>query len=67
MQQEPPLLDIKPVYTDQVEVVKLLKVYKEARFKVFRTEAEARQFSTTQLLPPPDTQPKENQSAQPLF
>jgi hypothetical protein len=43
-------VDLRPVYTDQVEVLKVLKVYKEARFKVFRSEEEARQFSSQPLL-----------------
>jgi hypothetical protein len=34
----------------------VLKVYKEARFKVFHTEEEARQFSSSQLTV--DNQPK---------
>ncbi len=42
-------VDLRPVYTDQVEVLKVLKVYKEARFKVFRSEEEARQFSLRPL------------------
>jgi hypothetical protein len=36
--------------------MKVLKVCKEARFKVFRTEEEARQFASSQLSV--DTQPK---------
>jgi hypothetical protein len=43
-------VDLRPVYTDQVEVLKVLKVYKEARFKVFRSEEEARQFSSQPLI-----------------
>ncbi len=43
-------VDLRPVYTDQVEVLKVLKVYKEARFKVFRSEEEARQFSSQPLV-----------------
>jgi len=43
-------LNLLPVYTDQVEVLKVLKVHKGARFKVFRSEEEARQFSSQPLL-----------------
>jgi hypothetical protein len=62
-------VDLRPVYTDQVEVLKVLKVYKEARFKVFRSEEEARQFSSqplllTEALPKPPSTPIPGESCE---
>jgi len=39
---------IKQFYTDRAELMKVLKVYKEARFKVFASEVEAVEFATAQ-------------------
>ena len=47
------LQDIKTVYTDKIEVLKLLKVVKTARFKAFKSELEAVDFSTTVQSPRP--------------
>jgi len=48
-------VDVKPMYTDKAEVMKVLKEFKTARFKLFKTSEEAVQFSrsstpTTSLI-----------------
>ena len=48
-------VEVKPMYTDKSEVMKVLKEFKTARFKPFKTSEEAVQFSqsstpTTSLI-----------------
>ena len=38
-------VEVKPSYADKAEVMKVLKEFKTARFKMFKTEEEAAQFS----------------------
>jgi len=49
-------VELKPSYTDKAEVMKVLKEFKTARFKLFKTPEEAAQFSescspTTSVTP----------------
>ena len=40
-------VELKPFYTDKTEVMKVLKEVKTGRFKVFKSQEEAEQFSRT--------------------
>ena len=44
-------LELKSFYSDKAEVMKLLKEFKTARFKVFRNKEDAIQFSGTHVVP----------------
>ena len=39
--------EVSTVYTDKKELMQVLKEFKEARFKVFRSEVEAVDFATS--------------------